>query len=318
MEVYCITYYANSCKRKLAKLETDWVNFSAFLHLTGNDNLLNMMECIHELTPIPKAIATRLAHLVRIHMAIGEFPPAITTWIRTHDFAAVDRVIDAHIDQMILSSAKELDVEIQTCRVLWRALPSQMAREKTKFHKTNAHTTSGAGLNEALLLLLLRNNIIKRVSRVDCPKEPIGSFVYQSQYKFYFSDTGIFRRVASLPASAVNLETPALSRFRGILTESYALQTFSHYGIKSPYYWKSGNHAEVDFIIPFKHMIVPVEVKSARNVKSHSLALYRDLYAPPLALRVSLLNLKLDENLLNIPLYLMDHIPRIITHAPWP
>jgi len=291
----------------------DWVNFTTFLQMTGNENLLELMRQIEEPKPIPRAPALRLAHLVRIHMATGELLPAVTTWIRTHDFTAVDRVIDTYIDQMIVKAAHELHIDIATCKALWRHLPSQMAREQTKF-QDNAKSKESY---ESLLLHLIEQKTIYRIPRVDRPENPIDSFAYQSQYKFYFSDTAIFRRSANLPSSVVDAETPGLSRFRGTLTENYALQTFLHHIEEGPYYWKVGSRAEVDFIVPFENMIVPVEVKTARNVKSHSLALYRDMYAPALAIRVSLLNLKLDDNLLNVPLYLMDQIPRFIANPIW-
>lgn len=55
----------------------------------------------------------------------------------------------------------------------------------------------------------------------------------------------------------------------------------------------------------FDDQVIPIEVKSGLNVKAKSLKSYREKYHPKLALRFSMQNLKLDNDLLNIPLYLI-------------
>lgn len=71
---------------------------------------------------------------------------------------------------------------------------------------------------------------------------------------------------------------------------------------------------EVDFIIQRENELFPVEVKSGEKIKSKSLKKYYELFedATKLRLRFSLENLKLDGNLLNIPLFLADRTDRWI------
>ena len=52
-----------------------------------------------------------------------------------------------------------------------------------------------------------------------------------------------------------------------------------------------------------KNLILPVEAKAGINVKAKSLKNYINEYKPKIALRYSLLNIKYDNNILNIPLY---------------
>ena len=58
--------------------------------------------------------------------------------------------------------------------------------------------------------------------------------------------------------------------------------------------------------------IIPVEVKSDENVRGKSLTFYNKQYAPALRLRYSLKNLKIDDGLLNIPLFLADKTAEFI------
>ena len=85
-----------------------------------------------------------------------------------------------------------------------------------------------------------------------------------------------------------------------------------------PQYWTSGGQAEVDFLIERDALVYPVEVKSDRHVRSRSLALYGEKYrdSTPLKLRFSLKNLHLEESLLNIPLFMIDRLDRILSLIP--
>ena len=289
------------------------IDFETFLGLTGNGDLLAALDGMDGIGPLPTHVAMRLAHLVRIHMAIGSVPAVVHRWVDTHDFAQVDRALDEHIGYMILSSAHDLHLEETRCAGLWRNLPRQMARENARFRQGRPREETAGIFLEPLLLHLVESSHVHRIRRLDRPDEPAQSYEYQSQYKYYFADTGVFRRLAGLAAATVDEEKPDLSRFRGILTESYVLQHLRRFSPESIWYWKSGNQAEVDFIIRLGQQLIPVEVKTARNVKSRSLALYRRSYHPPIALRYSLLNLKLDDDLLNIPLYMIRRTGKLVS-----
>ena len=67
----------------------------------------------------------------------------------------------------------------------------------------------------------------------------------------------------------------------------------------------------MEFVFQMDNDIVPVEVKSETNVKAKSLSIYRKTYSPSLSLRFSTRNIRKDEDLLNLPLYLADRISDI-------
>ncbi|NLB78847.1 MAG: ATPase, partial [Clostridiaceae bacterium] len=80
-------------------------------------------------------------------------------------------------------------------------------------------------------------------------------------------------------------------------------------------YWAMDNpRYEVDFIIQRENDILPVKVKSESNVDSRSLKKYKEKYSDKIKLhiRFSLNNLRLDDDLLNIPLFMADHADRLI------
>ena len=61
--------------------------------------------------------------------------------------------------------------------------------------------------------------------------------------------------------------------------------------------------SEIDFLIQKENQIIPIEVKSAENVKSRSLRVYFDKFHPQLSIRTSLSGFKKQEWMENIPMY---------------
>ena len=74
---------------------------------------------------------------------------------------------------------------------------------------------------------------------------------------------------------------------------------------------------EVDLLVQMGNTIVPVEVKSGTSVDSPSLRYYARKHADatPLRVRLSMRNLSMDGDLLNIPLYLADHAVSLMERA---
>ena len=64
----------------------------------------------------------------------------------------------------------------------------------------------------------------------------------------------------------------------------------------------------------FKNDIFPVEVKSEANTTSKSMKKFKELFPDKVKLRIrfSLDNLKLDDDVLNIPLFMADQADRLI------
>ena len=123
---------------------------------------------------------------------------------------------------------------------------------------------------------------------------------------------GLLRRLSFLNPIAIREGNRLFTEFKGALSENYILQHLIAHMEGIPRYWTSGNQAEVDFLIQVKNDIIPIEVKSDESIHSKSLAVYNDLYTPPIRIRYSLKNLKKDNGLLNIPLFLVDYTERLL------
>ena len=88
-------------------------------------------------------------------------------------------------------------------------------------------------------------------------------------------------------------------------------------GLTVTYWTSSDNRYEVDFLLQYKDLAIPIEVKAETNISSPSLKAIKRLHGEdfPLRVRYSLQNLKLDGDILNIPLFMADWSERLINLA---
>ena len=144
---------------------------------------------------------------------------------------------------------------------------------------------------------------------------PVAAYDDLSAFKIYLVDVGLLRRLARLAPTAFGEGDRLFVEFKGALTENFVLQTLMTQFEVPPRYWIQANPPyEVDFLIQRENDIIPIEVKSEANTASRSMKKFKELFPNQVKLRVrfSLNNLKLDDDVLNIPLFLADQADRLI------
>ena len=91
-------------------------------------------------------------------------------------------------------------------------------------------------------------------------------------------------------------------RARGLLAENYVAEQLVAIDQKLNY-WESNGKAEIDFVLRLNDDLVPLEVKSADNVRSRSLKIYVEKYSPKYCIRLSTKNFGFENGIKSIPLY---------------
>ena len=162
---------------------------------------------------------------------------------------------------------------------------------------------------------LVDARLVHKIYRSSAPGLPIAAYDDLSAFKIYLVDVGLLRRLAQLAPTAFGEGSRVFTEFKGALTENFVLQSLIPQFEVTPRYWTQTNPPyEVDFLIQRGNDIFPVEVKSAANTTGRSLKKFKELFADKVKLRIrfSLDNLKLDGDVLNIPLFMADKADRLI------
>ncbi|PKK88486.1 MAG: ATPase, partial [Tenericutes bacterium HGW-Tenericutes-7] len=147
---------------------------------------------------------------------------------------------------------------------------------------------------------LLESNMLLRCDLINNIQSPLSAFLVENFFKLYLSDVGLLTTLSRLKYGEIM--QPDNRSFLGYLTENFVAQTFTANKIPL-YYWNSGNKAEIDIVANLNDGIIPVEIKSGRNVGSKSLGVYIDKYHPLYAIRISVKNFGFENNIKSVPLY---------------
>ncbi|WP_010254177.1 ATP-binding protein [Treponema primitia] len=288
------------------------LSFYEFLLANGEALLCKHLEKFPVEEPVPELFAGMLERYVRTYYITGGMPEAVANWIANHDIEKLEAVHRKILDSYELDFAKHAPTgEFPKLRAVWHSIPAQLAKENSKFIFSQVKKGQRAKDLEDALEWLLGAGLVYRVTKVEKPFMPLSSYADSSFFKLYMADVGLLRTMAALPAEAVLGQIDVYKEFKGALTENYVLTELVNLYNEPPFFWRSNNTAEVDFIIQHKLDIIPIEVKSERNTKAKSLAEYRKKYEPRWAVKTSMSNgantfCEGEKSaVLNVPLYML-------------
>ena len=301
---------------KVDFLQVDPMTFQEFLLANGDANLVAYLDSVDTIEPLPDAFFNPLYEKLKMYYITGGMPEPVRLWTEAKDVEVMQASLANIIDAYERDFAKHPNIkEFPRLSLIWHSLPSQLARENKKFLYKAVKEGARAREYEDALQWLVEARLIHKIYRSTKPGLPMSAYDDLSAFKIYLVDVGILRRLAKLAPSAFGEGNRLFVEFKGALTENYVLQTLITQFEVMPRYWSKNNPPyEVDFLIQRENDIFPIEVKAETNVVGKSLRKFKELFGDTVKLRVrfSLNNLKLDDDVLNIPLFMADQTDKLI------
>ncbi len=292
------------------------MSFKEFLIANGDQNLATYIDTINDLNPIPDAFFNPLYEKLKMYFVTGGMPESVLMWTQARDVQAMQEALADILGGYERDFAKHPGIsEFQKLSLIWKSIPSQLARENKKFLYRVVKQGARARDYENALQWLVDGQLLYKIYRSTAPRLPISAYDDLSAFKIYLADVGLLRHLAQLAPTAFGEGTRLFTEFKGALTENFVLQSLITQFDVMPRYWSQNNPPyEVDFLIQRENDIFPVEVKSETNTISSSMKKFSKLFSEEIKLRIrfSLANLKLDGNVLNIPLFMADDANRLI------
>jgi len=267
------------------------------------------LNSLQKFEPIPEIFFSKLTDKLKLYFISGGMPEAVTALLENYDTQLCQRVLQNILNAYTLDFSKHIDKkDVARVSYIWSSLPSQLSRENKKFLYQTVKPGARAREYEDALTWLVNAGLAYKIHRVTKPGLPLKAYEDLTAFKIYLSDTAILRRLSQLDPVAISEGNRLFTEFKGALTENFVLNSILSQFKSMPHYWKSANESEVDFIVQYKNSIIPIEVKSDQNIRSKSLSVYREKYNPEISFRFSLRNLKKEEGLINLPLFMADYL----------
>jgi len=308
------------------------VTFEETLAAMGKNVLLDLLNNYHLHEVFPKFAHDQLLELQRIWFLVGGMPEAVQRFIDTN---ALDAVVDVHAS--IIETYKDdfakyaTQADLLRLHKVFNYVP-MAAGEKFKYVRVDPEEQTRE-LRKAVDLLE-KAQIIMKACHTDASGLPLGATINRRIFKPFFLDCGLMNTLCGV--QWISLKELKQKSFvnKGNVAEQFIAQHLAYIGKKnvSPLltYWlregRAGN-AEIDFITQLGQAIVPVEVKAGKsgslkslqqfaNQKKARIGVRFDLNVPSYqhvshALTQKGKSVQVEFDLLSLPLYMIEELPRI-------
>lgn len=290
------------------------MSFPEFLDAVGESRYRELMDGKTDAEPFPEPFHADLIEWLKRYQFVGGMPEAVDCYARNRDLSEVRTIQKEILDAYVLDFAKHAPAhDIPKLMQVWDSIPTQLARENRKFQFAALKSTARARDYENAILWLENAGLILRCLLVTRPGQPLTAYADRSAFKIYALDIGLLGAMARIQPDILVRGHDLFREFKGAFIENYVAQVLTGITGGAPHYWKNeAATAEVDFLWESPDgAILPLEAKAGINPKSKSLRTFDEKFHPERLLRTTLLNLRRDGKILNIPLYALTMIGKL-------
>ena len=288
------------------------LSFYEFLHALGDEQLVELIQ--KNDFQLITVFASKLKQYLKQYFYIGGMPEVVASYIENKDFNEVRR------KQEILLQAYEQDFSkhapnsvVPRIRQLWNNIPIQLAKENKKFIYGLIKEGARAREYELALSWLIDCGLVYQINRVNDCKVPLSAYQDFSAFKLYLLDVGLLCAMSKIDATTILEGNEIFVEFKGALTEQFVLTELKSNTTFPIFYWSAEKGmAELDYLVQIGRYNVPIEVKSSENLQAKSLKVFAQKYNTKINVRTSMSDYKVEDWLINIPLYLIGNIENII------
>ena len=287
---------------KVRTLKIYPLTFKEFL-AKSDPGTSDFIENLTAIGHLPEIIINKLLLEYKRYSICGGMPSVATKLLENKGMSSVEEELQEILDLYELDFSKyATPLQVSRITSLWHSLPSQLSKENRKFLYKVIRTGARAKDYEDALTWLEDAGMVYRVFNVSKPGMPLSAYSELDSFKVYACDCGLLRRLAKIPAEVVLDGNYGYTEFKGAMAENLVLQSLmTELDGNVPYYWNSGNTAEVEFVIQIGTRIIPVEVKAENRISGRSLSEYAKKFSPEYRIRYSFQNLQYNDGLLSCP-----------------
>lgn len=280
------------------------MDMEEFLLACNEDDLLSQIKtCFHEDKPLPSALHDMAMEYYRKYLVVGGMPECVSKFLETKDYILVrhtqDMILQSYLNDM---SKYNSGNEIKKTRLTYDNITVQLSKKNTRFQYKLIKKGGRAAEFENAIEWLTLSGIVSQVYKVEQIMKPLENYRNNDAFKIYVSDMGLLNAKKEIIAEDILYISPELNDYKGGMVENYVNFQLNLNGYTT-YYWESARGAEVDFIIQRDGDIIPIEVKSADNVKAKSLKVYMNTHNPKYAIKLSAKNFGFEDKKKTVPLY---------------
>ena len=247
---------------------------------------------------------------LRQYYLVGGMPAVVQSFASEGNLSKVRSIQKGILEAYERDFSKHAPaIEVPRIRMVWKSIPSQLAKENKKFIYGAVKEGARAKDFELAIEWLKDAGLIYKVNRCKKALLPLAAYEDFSAFKLFLSDIGLMGAMSNIPAQSLLEGNVLFSDFKGALTEQYVLQQLKEKSSLSIYYWSAENsRGEIDFLVQDEERIIPIEVKAEENLQAKSLRVFVERNQGLKGMRLSMSPYREQDWLANYPLYSVSAI----------
>ena len=294
-------------------------SFGEFLAACGNSRLRDYLANITLADKIDPLIHDECLQLLKQYCFLGGMPAVLKSYIKNKNFLKSQNILSTIIEGYRNDFGKYAKRANYTLlQHLFEKVP-QLVGERFKYAKVS-HEVRSREIKHALKLLN-QAGLIAHIYASSGSGLPLGALINERKFKILFLDVGLLQRACGLDEETF-LQDDLLKINAGAVAEQFVGQELisqgNPYQKNSLFFWvrdKKYSEAEVDFLFATSNQIFPIEVKSGKTGTLKSLRTFINDNNLPFGIRVSESPLSLYDQVLSVPLYMVEQLPRLVKEA---
>lgn len=268
-------------------IEMHPMDFEEFLWATGRPNLMDSIRRAFRSGEGMGPLHEAALDAFRQYLVVGGMPQAVEQYVKSHDFAAVDRKKRDLLKlyrKGIKKHAKRYALRVER---IYDEVPGQLSRHEKHFNLRSLGNNARYREYENAFLWLSDAMVVNVAWNVADPNVGFRLNADDSLMKCYFLDTGLLVSHAFDESELIALDvhnrilTGDIELNEGMLVENVVAQMFVSCGRKLYFYSRrsrqeNDDRMEIDFLLSrskldVAHNVIPVEVKSGKKTSHRSL-----------------------------------------------
>lgn len=225
-----------------------------------------LRSCFEQRSYVNDSVHETMLKLYYAYLVIGGMPEVVQRYVDTDDVAQAMRLQEDLLALYRVDIAKYADEKTKV-REIFDAIPSQLDDKNRRFVLADLKKSARQDRYSSSFLWLADAGVALPCYNVTAPVAPLRQNEKHGLFKLFMCDVGLLC-AASMGDIQFDLLKGDLTVNMGSIMENVVAQELKAHGFSLDYF-NAKRYGEVDFIVQDGSAVVPIEVKSGNDWKSH-------------------------------------------------
>ncbi len=284
------------------------MTFLEFLDANNEKQLTDLIKNTKELSSI-NIFHEKLDKYLKQYFLIGGMPEVVKKYIETNSFEEARTIQKQLLDSYNQDFSKyTTPIAATKLQMVWKSIPSQITKENRKFIYGAVKNSARARDFETTIQWLVDSSLVNKINRVSLPKPPLKSYEEFEIFKLFLHDIGLLGAMVNASPKSIINNNNIYTEFKGALAEQFVCQELIASGIETFYWSANDSRQEIDFLTERNNEVIPIEVKSGKNLTSVSFNRFMKANQSKYGYKISNRPYMNNKKIINLPLYLTSTI----------